>query len=277
MTRTGLAVRLPHGTSTGAIQMATDAALLAWAAAAPRRLAFRTYAWTRPTISLGRREPFPEGWDLARLRADGIDVVRRPTGGDSVFHDDELTFAIAASLPGPLSLSPRGFADAVAEAVAAAVSAAGIRAHRVEAAEADPGAPGLACFAQTARGEVRARGYKIAGIASRFARGAALCHASVPLGTRYRDVARYRRDGTRDGAMIAAHARSLGELAASGIAPGALAERLADSIAGRFGVTLEQAEPSALGIEVPASAWAPFALLDGAAPGAARAAGGARP
>jgi lipoate-protein ligase A len=277
MTPSGLAVRLPHGRLTGAIQMATDAALLAWVAAAPGRLVFRTYAWLRPTISLGRREPFPGGWDLARLRADGIDVVRRPTGGDAVFHDDELTFAIAASLAGPHPLSPRGFADAVADALAAAVSATGIEARRVEAAEADPGGPGLACFARAARGEVRAGGYKIAGIASRFARGAALCHASVPIGTRYRDVARYRLDGARDGAMIAVHARSLEEIAGPRIESGTLAERLADAVAGRFRVTFEPAEPAALGIDVAASAWAALALLDGGGPDPARAASGARP
>jgi len=38
--------------------MAADAALLAWAQAGGDRVAFRTYAWSRPTLSLGRAEPF---------------------------------------------------------------------------------------------------------------------------------------------------------------------------------------------------------------------------
>ena len=257
MTGAGTAVRLPHSTAPGAAQMALDAALLAWTALAPDRLAFRTYAWSRPTISLGRREPFPSGWDVARLRADGIDVVRRPTGGDAVFHDDELTFAVAASLPGPWGLPPRGFADAVAEAVARALTHAGVEARRVEVPDAVPGADprtsGLACFARAARGEVRAGGYKVAGIASRFARGAALCHASVPLGTRYRDVARYRDDGARDCALIEAHARSVGELAGREVAAAALAELLAEAFAARFRVTLTPAEPAALGIDADAA------------------------
>ncbi len=243
--------------------MATDAALLAWAASASDRLAFRTYAWTSPTISLGRREPFPSSWDVGRICAEGVDVVRRPTGGDSVFHDDELAFAVAASLPGPWGLSPRGFANAVADAVARAASCAGIEAHRVEAADPDSGASRLACFARAARGEVRAGAYKVAGIASRFARGAALCHASVPLGTRYRDIARYRLDGARDRALIGAHARSLGELAGRAVSASALADRLADAISVVFGVVLKPALPEALGIEVEGAPEAPLPSAGG--------------
>ncbi len=268
MAGTGTAVRLPHRTAPGAAQMALDAALLAWTAAAPDRLAFRTYAWSRPTISLGRRETFPAGWDVALLRADGIDVVRRPTGGDAVFHGDELTFAVAASLPGPWDLAPRGFADAVADAVARAVTRSGIAARRVEVPDAVPGADprtaGLACFARAARGEVRAGGYKVAGIASRFARAAALCHASVPLGTRYRDVARYRSDGARDRALIDAHARSVGELAGRDVSVAALSELLAEAVAARFGVTLASVEPAALGLDADAAGGT--ALLEAAPP-----------
>src|SRR5262245_27105739 len=92
---------LPYRRASGAAQMALDAALLAWASTGHGRAAFRTYGWSRPTLSLGRAEPFPEGWDVGAIRDAGIDVARRPTGGDAVLHDTELTFAVAAALPGP--------------------------------------------------------------------------------------------------------------------------------------------------------------------------------
>jgi len=254
MTGTILAVRLPFRVAPGARQMAADAALLEWAKGAPARLVLRSYGWSRPTLSLGRGEPFPEGWDVARLRAEGVDIARRPTGGDAVLHADEVTFAVAASLPGPWALSPRRFADAVAEAVASAVSHAGVAAARVGAEDADTGSPDHArvCFARTARGEVRAGAYKIAGLASRFARGGALCHGSLPLGEGYRDVARYRLGGERDRALIERHARSLGELLGGPPPRGeALADAIADALGARLGANWERATFADLGIPEP--------------------------
>lgn len=188
------AVRLPHLVLPGAEQMALDASLLAWAASARGRLVARTYAWERPTLSLGRAEPYPEGWNPEALRAAGVDVVRRPTGGDAVLHDEEVTFAVAASVPGPWAQRPREFARRVADALAAALRSLGLAASTVAPGEETvPWAPAGArpCFARAAAGEVRVGGFKAAGIASRFTRGAALSHASVPLTARHRDVARF--------------------------------------------------------------------------------------
>lgn len=253
MTGSVIAVRLPHRVAAGDRQMSADAALLVWVTNAPARLAFRTYGWSRPTLSLGRGEAFPDGWDVKRLEAEGVDIARRPTGGDAVLHADEVTFAVAASLPGPWALTPRSFADSVADAVAEAVSREGVAAARVGAADADASARdhALACFARTARGEVRAGRFKIAGLASRFARGGALCHGSLPLGEGYRDVARYRLSGDRDRARIRRHARSLGELAPAPPRAGPIAEGMAAVLAARMGVAWEPATFAALGLEEP--------------------------
>jgi lipoate-protein ligase A len=193
--------------------MAFDAALLRWASSGSERFAARTYGWSRPTLSLGRAEPFPDGWDEAALEAAGIDVVRRPTGGDAVLHDEEVTFAVVASVPGPWADRPRAFSLRVAESLAAALRGLGLEAAVVAPGEARPAAaPGARpCFARTAPGEVRIDGFKAAGIASRFTRGGALSHASVPLTARHRDVAAYRRDAAPAAAELKAHARSIGE------------------------------------------------------------------
>lgn len=248
------AYRLSHRLASGDWQMSTDASLLAWAARGPARLVFRTYSWDRPTVSLGRSEPFPHGWDERALAREAIAVVRRPTGGNAVLHWEELTFALAASVPGPWDTTPRRFANGVAESLADALRHCGIPALRVDAADprVAPARMGVApCFARTAPGEIRARGYKVAGLASRFTRAGALCHASVPLTARHRDVARYRSRGHEEGGELLRHARSAGELLGRAPDPTMLADHLAAAIGARFGVVLEKGAFSTLGITEP--------------------------
>jgi len=251
---------LPHRRAPGTVQMALDASLLHWASVGPDRVVFRTYAWSRPTLSLGRAEPFPEGWDVDAIREDGVDVARRPTGGDAVLHATELTFAVAASLPGPWNVRPRGFADLVAEALARAFQEAGLAAERSVPAPRDANAgrarPGLhACFSRLAPGEVRVGAYKVAGVASRFTRGAALTHASVPLSGEFRDVARFRRhDRVSEHDALDAGARSAAELLSERIHGERIAGALVGGLARAFGATCLEIAFRNLGLDDPADA-----------------------
>ncbi len=232
--------------------MVWDAALLDWVSRGSVRLLFRTYGWNRPTLSLGRGEPYPGPWDEDALARDGIEVVRRPTGGNGVLHWEELTFAVAASIPGPWRLTPRAFADQIAEALAEALRSTRLPAFRsrLAAPRSSRPRPGdKPCFARVDAGEIQAYGFKVAGLASRFARAAALCHASVPLTKRHRDVVRYRTDAGRGVSDLVQHARSAGEIL--GFVPDtvALADRLANAIGRRFGTTLLERGFASLGIE----------------------------
>lgn len=228
--------------------MAADRLLLDWACRGGSRLVFRTYAWERPTLSLGRSEPFPEGWDEDAIARAGIEVSRRPTGGNAVLHVEEVTFALAASLPGPWRLTPRGFANAAAEALAEALRSCGLEEAALEAGGSPADRSGL-CFARSAPGEVLARGYKVAGIASRFDRGGALCHASVPLTARSRSITRFRRNENVDQVALERNARSVGELLGADPDGTAIGDALARQIASRFGVELSDASFEALEIE----------------------------
>jgi len=250
------ALLLPHRVAPGEIQMDLDAALLRWAAGASGRLVARTYGWTRPTLSLGRVEPWPDGWDTDALTRDGIDVARRPTGGDAVLHDQEATFAIAASVPGPWADAPRAFAERVADAVAAAYRTFHLAAERVRADERGPALPAGAtpCFARTSPGEVRVGAFKLAGIASKFTRGGALSHASLPLTSRHRDVARYRADAPVAAALLEGHARSAGELLGVPLEAARLESRIVAALAESFGVPFREAPYDALGLADPGDA-----------------------
>src|SRR5258705_282692 len=80
----------PQGCS-GPENMARDAALLT--AADRTGAAFlRLYCWDPPCLSLGRNDPA-----IARPRG-GVATVRRPTGGRAVWHEHEVTYAVAAPI-----------------------------------------------------------------------------------------------------------------------------------------------------------------------------------
>lgn len=59
---------------------------------------FRLYAWSPKCISLGRNQATEVN------NAEGIDVVRRVTGGRALLHDDEVTYSYIT----PASIVPNG-------------------------------------------------------------------------------------------------------------------------------------------------------------------------
>src|SRR5690349_21694465 len=94
-----LLVDAPAG---GAWNMAVDEMLLDGVAGGATLPTLRFYQWSPPCLSLGYFQPF-EVVDVEGCRAQGVDVVRRPTGGRAILHDREVTYSIAlpASLLGP--------------------------------------------------------------------------------------------------------------------------------------------------------------------------------
>src|SRR5687767_12168212 len=77
----------------GATNMATDDALRLRARRTGETV-YRLYAWSRPTVSLGRNQSARGRYNLALARARGIDFVRRPTGGRAILHHREITYSV---------------------------------------------------------------------------------------------------------------------------------------------------------------------------------------
>jgi lipoate-protein ligase A len=167
----------PTGAS-GAINMATDAGLLALAERSGRAF-LRLYRFDPPCLSFGRNEP-AVGYDRAAIARLGLDVVRRPTGGRVVWHEDEVTYAVAAPIAafGGLRLAYRTIHVWLAAALRALGLAATLAPERPL-----PGmrARGGACFAAPAGGEVLVDGRKVVGSAQARRGSALLQHGSVLL------------------------------------------------------------------------------------------------
>lgn len=176
----------------GAWQMATDEILLEGMARGVSPPTLRLYVFDPPALSLGRHQPVSGAADVSWCRGQGIDLVRRPTGGGAVLHErDTLTYALAAPL------DDRGIGCSVSEVslrlgrtLRDALAGLGIAVRLVgRRAGVHPAEQG-ACFARPSRHEIVARGRKLAGSAQVRRRRGVLQHGSLPLTV---DHSRHRR------------------------------------------------------------------------------------
>jgi lipoate-protein ligase A len=161
----------------GAVNMAIDQALLDDVERTGRSF-LRLYRWSPPCLSLGRHEPALARYDRAAIERRGVDVVRRPTGGRAVWHDAELTYAVAAPVAAFGSL--RDSYRAIHERLAAALRTLGAPAELAPDAGHRTPVTGP-CFAGAIGGEIVVRGRKVVGSAQVRQGGALLQHGSILL------------------------------------------------------------------------------------------------
>src|ERR1700680_1053563 len=183
----------------GETNMLRDLALLDACARGEIPGAVRLYGFPPACLSLGLLQPITDV-NLEACARDGVDVVRRPSGGRAVLHDQEVTYAVVCRS------TDRTFGGRVLEScsrihgvVAAALALIGVptapralpanvrRDAREAAAMAD-------CFARPAAHELLdSWGRKLVGSAQARRGGALLQHGSVLLDPPR--AARYLRSG----------------------------------------------------------------------------------
>jgi lipoate-protein ligase A len=152
----------------------------------------RLYRWTPPCLSFGRNEPALSRYDRDTIARLGVDVVRRPTGGRAVWHDDEVTYAVAAPV-GALGCLRDSY-RAIHRRLARALRALGVDAVLASAMRRPGALTAGACFAQPVGGEVLVRGRKVIGSAQVRQGAAFLQHGSILLGGSQDLVARVSRE-----------------------------------------------------------------------------------
>ncbi len=166
---------LDSGPADGATNMAVDHALLDRAATSGEAV-LRIYAWSRPTLSFGMHER--ARLSAAVLAAQGVDAVRRPTGGRALLHHREVTYSVTAPTAGTaLGESYRAINAILLDAVARLGVRAAEAPRRARATAPD----GAACFAEPNMGELTVDGRKLVGSAQRRDERALLQHGSILL------------------------------------------------------------------------------------------------
>lgn len=161
---------------------------------------FRLYRWEPYAISLGANQNEDE-INLAKCKADNIDLVKRPTGGRAILHAEELTYSLIAPLS--LGLSAREIYNKVSVTLSVALANYNSKLSSVELENLQPNfkqllnnPSGALCFASTAKSEVKFEGKKMIGSAQRKMNNTILQHGSILVGKKHTELPNYLLDKT---------------------------------------------------------------------------------
>lgn len=176
---------LDTGPLSGAENMAIDEALLSCFDPGKSLPVLRLYGWSPPAFSYGRFQKPEEIIDLARCRADGVQTVRRITGGGVIYHAEEITYSLVC----PVDFIPgaRGVKDAFFRLTSFLLTFyRSLGLETCHAAEHYPASQRLGertslCFAGIESCDVLIKGKKIGGNAQRRLKNVIFQHGSIPL------------------------------------------------------------------------------------------------
>jgi lipoate-protein ligase A len=181
------------GANEGCFNMALDEALLISCQQELSPPVVRLYQWNPPAVSIGYSQCASKAVDVRQCRRQGVDVVRRITGGRAVLHQAEITYSVCASS----SRFPE-LGESVAETYRR-LSLALLQSLRVLGADADWVRPSAEakqlpltadrctpCFLSNSRYELTVQGKKLVGSAQRrfsFRRGEQTIHSFIQHGS----------------------------------------------------------------------------------------------
>ncbi len=171
------------GPSTGARNMAVDEVLLGKVENECSAPILRLYSFDPPAVTVGYHQGAGHGLDRERLERDGVDVVKRFTGGRALLHDGELTYCIVAGTDRPpFDTHLQDSFLRISEALVHALRSIGVDARvsngRTVNASRIFSKP---CLDSVSRHEITAGGRKIVASAQRRSKRSFLQHGSILL------------------------------------------------------------------------------------------------
>ncbi len=182
-----------HDKMNGRYNMAVDESLLEGMKGGEQQPVIRLYGFSPPTLSLGRFQKTGGLLDYVKIEEDGITLVRRPTGGQAVLHDDELTYSVIMARTHIEPFRKRVIYNFIAKLLLQGLKLLGVPARINRVLKGDLHQPN--CFATSGEYELvsdeQSGSRKLIGSAQVTTREGVLQHGAIPIGDSYRNIRRY--------------------------------------------------------------------------------------
>lgn len=181
---------IQDGARCAAFNMAADRYLLERASSERYTAFLRLYSWSPPAVSLGRMQKPGIILDKKAMMEENVEWVVRPTGGRTVLHMNDLTYAFV--FPPDMEELGRTISrsySAVSRCLMRGLALAGILSETHDSSiEYSLTARNLRlpCFLSPNRNEIMAAGKKLVGSAQKRTASAVLQHGSLPLDASFR-------------------------------------------------------------------------------------------
>jgi lipoyl(octanoyl) transferase len=157
----------------------------------------RFYRWKPNAISLGYNQNKAMNeitLNFNKCKADGIDIVQRPTGGRAVFHADELTYSVVFKSKRPV----RDLYKDISMAILDGLKTIDPKLFELSFSKDTPDLFKLIktgmynlCFNSQVKYEINFHGKKLVGSAQRKYGDIVLQHGSILLGPKHKDIVNY--------------------------------------------------------------------------------------
>lgn len=186
---------IQSGHQDAALNMATDEALLCSFIPGKSRAILRLYGWTPPALSIGVNQDPEKILNLKALENDGVDFVRRPTGGGILLHDEEITYSIVTNtsnldLNDSVKNSYEKITSFLLLAYRAFITQVDFAKNLGPIEKANPSISEI-CFSRNEGYDILALGKKLGGSAQKRSGSLILQHGSIPLAFNSQKLSRY--------------------------------------------------------------------------------------
>lgn len=161
----------------------------------PGEFYLRFYKWNPYCISLGANQNY-EYINYDRAVDDGLDIIKRPTGGRAILHSEELTYSVVSTVKD--QKSAHNFYNEINKALRKGLIFYSDILNEIELESTQPDFPKIyskknsnACFSSTAKSELKFNGKKLVGSAQRKLGNNLLQHGSILCGSFHKKLADY--------------------------------------------------------------------------------------
>lgn len=155
----------------------------------------RVYRWKPYCISLGANQDY-NLINNKKASGDGLDIVKRPTGGRAILHAEELTYSVV--YPVSDDSSPKQIYQDINLALKSGLRNYNLLLEGIELEHSQPHFPSFykdtkstLCFAVSARNELNYQGKKVVGSAQRKIGNVILQHGSILCGCFHKKIVDY--------------------------------------------------------------------------------------